>query len=319
MSGRPGSSGVNELLGSLLSNVTTGQSASPLGPLVQEALGSLLSTTGQTQPSGSRLSPAAALPPTTSEVEQPPISPLLLGAGRLLLQNWQPILQAGKALASAGGTLGGTGAVAAGAAGAGLVTAGVAKLGLSLLERRLQRRASTAAARPDPLRGVSAKSRVVTKSRKGSSASSSSTPSLAHLPGNQDSLQQLTTLFPHLESNVLAAILASTDNSLNEAVEMVLAQSNDLPTPGASSGPTITSTMAPPISPSSSPLPPCPECPVCLNSLKGCRIYQCKQGHSLCHQCKTNPQVRCCPSCRGKLTGRATNMEHLLASIYGNS
>ena len=93
MSGRPGSSGVNELLGSLLSNVTTGQSASPLGPLVQEALGSLLSTTGQTQPSGSRLSPAAALPPTTSEVEQPPISPLLLGAGRLLLQNWQPILQ----------------------------------------------------------------------------------------------------------------------------------------------------------------------------------------------------------------------------------
>ena len=180
----------------------------------------------------------------------------------------------------------------------------------------------------------------MTKSRKGSSASSS-TPSLAHLPGNQDSLQQLTTLFPHLESNVLAAILASTDNNLNEAVEMVLAQSNDLPTPGASSGPTITSTMASPISPSSSPLPPCPECPVCLNSLKGCRIYQCKQGHSLCHQCKNNPQVcklllliriysshldktamnkvRCCPSCRGKLTGRATNMEHLLASIYGNS
>ena len=164
------------------------------------------------------------------------------------------------------------------------------RLGLSLLERRLQRRASTVAARPDPLRGVSAKSRVVTKSRKGSSASSS-TPSLALLPGNQDSLQQLTTLFPHLESNVLAAILASTDNNLNEAVEMVLAQSNDLPTPGASSGPTITSTMAPPISPSSSPLPPCPECPVCLNSLKGCRIYQCKQGHSLCHQCKNNPQV----------------------------
>ena len=29
-------------------------------------------------------------------------------------------------------------------------------------------------------------------------------------------------------------------------------------------------------------------------------------------------QVRCCPTCRGKLTGRATNMEQLLASIYGN-
>jgi len=311
--GRAGSSGVNDMLGSLLSNVAAGQPTSPLGPLAQEALGSLLSSTGQPQPSGSLLPP-----PTTSEVAQPPVSPLLLEAGKLLFQNWQPILQAGKALASAGGALGTAGTVATGAAGATLVTAGVAKLGLSLLERRLQRRASTA--RPDPLRGVSAKSRVVTKSRKGSSASA---PSVAHLSGKEDSLQQLTTLFPHLESNVLAAILASTDNSLNQAVEIVLAQSNDLPTPVAvSSGPTSTSTsLAPPlISPSSSsPLPPCPECPVCINSLKGRRIYQCQQGHSLCHQCKNNPQVRCCPTCRGKLTGRATNMEQLLASIYGNS
>jgi len=312
MSGTPGPSSVNEMLGSLLSNMTTGHSPS-------SALGSLLSSIGQPQPTapGSLLS-TSPLPSTSTEVAHPPISPLLLGAGKLLLQNWQPIMQAGKALASAGGALGGAGTVATvtGAAGAGLVTAGVAKLGLSLLERRLQRRSSTAVARPDPLRGVSAKSRVKTKSRKGSSASTSA----AHLSGNQESLQQLTSLFPHLESNVLAAILFSTDNSLNEAVEVVLAQSSDLPTPGASVGPTIT-TLAPLLSPSSSssPLPPCPECPVCLSSLKGCRIYQCKQGHSLCHQCKNNPQVRCCPTCRGKLTGRATNMEHLLASIYGNS
>ena len=86
-------------------------------------------------------------PPTTSEVAQPPVSPLLLEAGKLLFQNWQPILQvrrkfatltilthqqisstkAGKALASAGGALGTAGAVATGAAGATLVTAGVAK------------------------------------------------------------------------------------------------------------------------------------------------------------------------------------------------
>jgi len=316
MSGRPVQSNVNELLGSLLTNMASGQSASS-SPL----LGSLLSSMGQQpQPasSGSLLSTSPLPPSTSTEVSQPPISPLLLGAGRLLLQNWQPILQAGKALASAGGALGGAGAVATvtGAAGAGLVTAGVAKLGLSLLERRLQGRSPTAVGRPDPLRGVSAKSRVKTKSRKGSSSNS-----VAHLSGKQDSLKQLTSLFPHLDSNVLAAILASTDNSLNEAVEVVLAQSNDLPTPGTSSGPTIT-TLAPLLSPSSSstsPLPPCPECPVCLSSLKDTRIYQCKQGHSLCHQCKNNPQVRCCPTCRGKLTGRATNMEHLLASIYGNS
>ena len=105
----------------------------------------------QPQPasSGSLLSTSPLPPSTSTEVSQPPISPLLLGAGRLLLQNWQPILQvikvsqtiitalitslsskkAGKALASAGGALGGAGAVATvtGAAGAGLVTAGVAK------------------------------------------------------------------------------------------------------------------------------------------------------------------------------------------------
>jgi len=322
MPGTPGPSSVNELLGSLLSNMATGQSAS-------SPLGSLLSSIGQPTASGSLLSTSPLPPSISTEVAHPPISPLLLGAGRLLLQNWQPILQAGKALASAGGALGGAGTVATvtGAAGAGLVTAGVAKLGLSLLERRLHRRSSTCVGRPDPLRGVSAKSRQVkTKSRKGSSASFAHLATGKQEPSQQltsdQTLFQLTTLFPHLESSVLAAILASTDNGLNEAVEVVLAQSNDMPTPGISSGPTIT-TMAPLLSPSSSssssPLPPCPECPVCLSSLKGCRIYQCKQGHSLCHQCKNNPQVRCCPTCRGKLTGRATNMEHLLASIYGNS
>ena len=144
MSGTPGPSSVNELLGSLLSNMATGQSAS-------SPLGSLLSSIGQPAAPGSLLS-SSPLPPSTSiEVAHPPISPLLIGAGRLLLQNWQPILQvrssivvistrlssfegfhhlkAGKALASAGGALGGAGAVATvtGAAGAGLVTAGVAK------------------------------------------------------------------------------------------------------------------------------------------------------------------------------------------------
>ena len=138
MSGTPGPSSVNELLGSLLSNMATGQSAS-------SPLGSLLSSIGQPAAPGSLLS-SSPLPPSTSiEVAHPPISPLLIGAGRLLLQNWQPILQvrssaviistpvssfkAGKALASAGGALGGAGAIATvtGAAGAGLVTAGVAK------------------------------------------------------------------------------------------------------------------------------------------------------------------------------------------------
>ena len=87
MSGTPGPSSVNEMLGSLLSNMTTGHSPS-------SALGSLLSSIGQPQPTapGSLLS-TSPLPSTSTEVAHPPISPLLLGAGKLLLQNWQPILQ----------------------------------------------------------------------------------------------------------------------------------------------------------------------------------------------------------------------------------
>ena len=87
MSGRPGSTSGNELLDSLLSNIgQAGASASPLG--------TLLSTLGQPQPgssTSSRLSPSPLL--SSAEVAQPAISPLLLGAGRLLLQNWQPVLQ----------------------------------------------------------------------------------------------------------------------------------------------------------------------------------------------------------------------------------
>jgi len=284
-------------------------SSSPVASLLSSALSQIQ------QPGLSNLSSRSLLPISSGsgEQEEPPISPLLVGAGKLLLENWQPIFQAGKAVASARG---GSTAMAASsglapvaAAGAGLVIAGVAKIGMSLLERRLQRRAG--AARPDPLRGVSSKSKAKTKNRK----SSSTTPT-AHVPSDHHSMHQLSTLFPNLDSNILASALVATNGNLDEAVEEILAQPTELPTPGAASKPPKLTTSF--LTPSSSPLPPCPECPVCLSSLKGCRIYQCQQGHSLCHQCKNNSQVRCCPTCRGKLTGRATNMEQLLASIYGN-
>jgi len=282
-------------------------SSSPLASFLSSAL-------SQIQQPGPTSRSLLSISSGSGEQEEPPISPLLVGAGKLLLENWQPIFQAGKAVASARG---GSTAMAASsglapvaAAGAGLVIAGVAKIGMSLLERRLQRRAG--AARPDPLRGVSSKSKAKTKNRK----SSSTTPT-AHVPSDHHSMHQLSTLFPNLDSNILASALVATNGNLDEAVEEILAQSTELPTPHAAlKPPKLTTSLLTPSS--SSPLPPCPECPVCLSSLKGCRIYQCQQGHSLCHQCKNNSQVRCCPTCRGKLTGRATNMEQLLASIYGN-
>ena len=71
------------------SNMATGQPGQP------SPLGSLLSSLGgQPQPAGGSLLSTSPLPSTTStEVAHPPISPFLLGAGRLLLQNWQPIMQ----------------------------------------------------------------------------------------------------------------------------------------------------------------------------------------------------------------------------------
>jgi len=312
MTRRP-SNAYEEVLRALTpSSGDTGPSSSSSSP-VASFLSSALSQIQQPGPSSSSSRSLLSISSGSGGQEQPPISPLLAGAGKLLLENWQPILQAGKAVASArgGNTAAGasSGLAPIAAAGAGLVIAGVAKIGMSLLERRLQRRSG--APRPDPLRGVSSKSKAKTKNRK-----SSSTTSSAHVPSDHHSMHQLSTLFPNLDSNILASALVATNGNLDEAVEEILAQSTDLPTPGATSKPAkLTTSLLTPSS--SSPLPPCPECPVCLSSLKGCRIYQCQQGHSLCHQCKNNSQVRCCPTCRGKLTGRATNMEQLLVSIYG--
>ena len=80
----------------------------------EEVLRALTPSSGDTRPSSSSSSPVASFlssalsqiqqpgPSSRSllsissgsgEQEEPPISPLLVGAGKLLLENWQPILQ----------------------------------------------------------------------------------------------------------------------------------------------------------------------------------------------------------------------------------
>lgn len=59
------------------------------------------------------------------------------------------------------------------------------------------------------------------------------------------------------------------------------------------------------------------ECPVCLEEMRPpVRIWQCKDGHALCDNCKQNPRIKKCPTCRGPFMGRATILEKVALSIF---
>jgi len=173
------------------------------------------------------------------------------------------------------------------------ITAGMslANLGISMIERGFKsRRGGTTAQRADPLRGVSSKSKTKMKSRK--------------VKSDADvNLQQLVSMFPHMEEATLENILANQNGNLEPSIDIALSRNAEVPE--SSSRRTD--------------LPSCPECPVCFSSLLGKMIFQCVEGHSLCSQCKEKPQVKRCPTCRGKFVGRATNMEQLLEGVYGTS
>jgi len=62
---------------------------------------------------------------------------------------------------------------------------------------------------------------------------------------------------------------------------------------------------------------PCPECPVCLEMLMPpIRIMQCSNGHLVCEECESKPELSSCPTCRQSFTGRATAMEQHLATLF---
>ena len=92
----------------------------------------------------------------------------------------------------------------------------VARLGLGLLERRLQgRREKKAGQQQDPLRGVSSKSRTRTKQEKRAGGGrNGGAPAAAPL-------NQLVTLFPDTERSVLGRILASHQGDLEAAIDQV--------------------------------------------------------------------------------------------------
>ena len=62
------------------------------------------------------------------------------------------------------------------------------------------------------------------------------------------------------------------------------------------------------------------ECPVCFVDMADMkppiRIWQCAQGHLVCETCKSNPNIRFCPTCRQDLVGRATAVEKIALSMF---
>lgn len=55
-------------------------------------------------------------------------------------------------------------------------------------------------------------------------------------------------------------------------------------------------------------------CPVCLEQLStNSQVHQCQDGHFVCGNCR--PSVKACPTCRGRLMGRAHGFEEHLKNL----
>jgi len=62
------------------------------------------------------------------------------------------------------------------------------------------------------------------------------------------------------------------------------------------------------------------ECPVCLElAWPPKKIYQCREGHIICEECKSNPALKVCPMCRiplaNNLTSRNRQLEELARAL----
>jgi len=252
-------------------------------------------------------------------------------AGKFLIENLPPTVQFDqsapmRSVNQIGMVMGLGSSLSLPALGLGL-TAGVVKLGLDLLHKRLNSKENShrsgrikESKAKDPLRKLNSKSRNLgkTKSDKSKSSCSQSSNNKERNTSNSP-LKELGLLFPNLERSLLGDMLANNEGHLEETIDQLLSFNIDYtPTPSVSS-----QSNSFKFQPSSSEarhkkvnLPQCPDCPVCLTALVNKRIYQCVNGHHICQQCKQNPSLKACPTCRQKIVGRATNMEQFLVSIY---
>ena len=59
------------------------------------------------------------------------------------------------------------------------------------------------------------------------------------------------------------------------------------------------------------------ECPICMDVMKPPKeIWQCDAGHALCGDCKNDPRIQKCPTCRKDITCRNRAMENLYHTLF---
>eukprot|EP00092_Neocalanus_flemingeri_P016696 GFUD01018059.1.p1 GENE.GFUD01018059.1~~GFUD01018059.1.p1 ORF type:complete len:278 (-),score=72.12 GFUD01018059.1:193-993(-) len=59
------------------------------------------------------------------------------------------------------------------------------------------------------------------------------------------------------------------------------------------------------------------ECPVCFEEMKPpVNMFQCRQGHVVCQNCRNQGRLTECPSCRGSIVGRNFAMEKLAEEYF---
>eukprot|EP00092_Neocalanus_flemingeri_P034872 GFUD01037947.1.p1 GENE.GFUD01037947.1~~GFUD01037947.1.p1 ORF type:complete len:315 (+),score=102.02 GFUD01037947.1:94-1038(+) len=58
-------------------------------------------------------------------------------------------------------------------------------------------------------------------------------------------------------------------------------------------------------------------CPVCADLMSPpARIWQCGVGHILCQNCRSHPDIKNCPACRGQFVGRNLAMESMAEIVF---
>eukprot|EP00092_Neocalanus_flemingeri_P031786 GFUD01034529.1.p1 GENE.GFUD01034529.1~~GFUD01034529.1.p1 ORF type:complete len:302 (+),score=107.81 GFUD01034529.1:82-987(+) len=68
---------------------------------------------------------------------------------------------------------------------------------------------------------------------------------------------------------------------------------------------------------SSTPSPDVPECPVCMEEMKPpMQIFNCRNGHLTCADCRPKMTIAICTICRTEFTGRATAVEQMLRQMF---
>jgi len=122
---------------------------------------------------------------------------------------------------------------------------------------------------------------------------------------NSSAVDKLVKMFPETTESIISEKLNDNHNDVDKTVDDLLQVAlesveilDENPRPNSSSDSYL------------------PTCPICWEAMKPPkRIFQCSNGHLVCEECRSQPELRGCPTCRQPIMGRATAMEQLLVNL----